>query len=489
MSCDEFQRLLNEELDEGLEPDRQITLDAHLAECAECRSEREALAEVDAALLRGLRPMRTRADALAEQVIERLAAEPQRRRSPTLRGIILALVSLAAGFLIAVLLFRPWEHAVVTERPITGVDQTNGNAVDGTDTSRALPPAATIIAATGPVEVQSAPEAEWVSVTEPAAFLCPSNSSVRTPENVVCELKTNLGCLVRMNASTQVGLDDDELQLGAGQLWCQTPDSAPLTVVAEPSTTPQPIAIGEQPWMIQCPTGSTFVASCSAGNPLVVTSGSGEVNVVTPKLAQKLASGDSCEVGQGGDVKTERSRDPLLDQSWMHPLLVRKGFVDQELLGRVDGLLAQIGQAKMSFLYERDIRSLGEYAALPLLKYVGSPISADNVHRRQSAASILADVAPPWMMPELIRLLDDTDPEVRVSAAQSLARLTGRTPQIAPEQWRESETAWGEERATWVAWWNENRHAFPSPPEEVQLANLRSFLPPGDAGSMLKTRN
>jgi hypothetical protein len=145
----------------------------------------------------------------------------------------------------------------------------------------------------------------------------------------------------------------------------------------------------------------------------------------------------------------------------------------------VNGLLAQLGRAKMSFLYERDIRGLGEYSALPLLRFVESAHSQEEVDRRQQAATILADVATSWMVPDLIALLGDVDPDVRVSAARGLHRITGLHQGLPPEQWRDSSQNLSDTYQRWLAWWEQNRRAYAARPAGVSAAHLpRTDLEP-----------
>jgi hypothetical protein len=226
------------------------------------------------------------------------------------------------------------------------------------------------------------------------------------------------------------------------------------------------------------------MTACSAEQPLTIAAGSSAIDIVTATETRRLQAGDSARV-IGDDVESANGAfEPLLDASWMHPLLIQKGFADSELNERVNGLLAQLGRAKMSFLFERDIRGLGEYSALPLLRFVESTLSEEDVGRRQQAASILADVAPAWMVPDLIALLGDTDPVVRVAAARALTRLTGQTQGISPEQWRESGDVWGSAHERWLAWWNENRRVYAARPAGVTQTRLPALAPE----QMLKAR-
>jgi hypothetical protein len=479
MSCDEIQSLLSADLDGQLDDESRPVLDAHLATCADCRAARESLAALDAALVRGLRPMRARADDVAERTIARLRTQTQPAPRAPSRRWIGYLVAVAGGYVLAVFLSRPLPPSGV---PIPDkVVQHPGPEVPE---KTALPPVvATIVAFTGPVEVRRPRETDWVSVEIPS-FSCPTDTSIRTPESSLCELETDRGCRIRMDAGTEVDLKSgSELHIAGGQLWCQAPETSQMKIVAKGSSTPHPTSTSASCTVTWSGPGSLMTA-CSAEQPLTIAAGSGAIEIVTATETRQLHAGDSAQV-IGDDVEPANgSFEPLLDASWMHPLLIQKGFADSELNERVNGLLAQLGRAKMSFLFERDIRGLGEYSALPLLRFVESTLSEEEVGRRQQAASILADVAPAWMVPDLIALLGDTDPVVRVASARALTRLTGQTQGISPEQWRESGDVWGSAHERWLAWWTENRRVYATRPAGVTQTRLPALAPE----QMLKAR-
>jgi hypothetical protein len=146
----------------------------------------------------------------------------------------------------------------------------------------------------------------------------------------------------------------------------------------------------------------------------------------------------------------------------MQPLLTRKGHADPELEQRVDKLLAQIGRSKAAWLYESEIRRLGEYGVLPLLRYVESPDSALEPSRRLTAMQIASDLSPAWAIGDMVQLLADDDPEVRVLAAKALQRLTGLTQGFPPEKWRERSAEIDQAQAEWRGWWEANRVSPPT---------------------------
>src|SRR5687768_6045783 len=101
-------------------------LDEHLARCADCRAAAEAMHHQHEDLVRAFAPRRAAAAAVAERVISQLAQQPSRMtpsprprgegrgegpvsRSPGHRWLPL-FAAAAAGFILAALLFRPWQR-------------------------------------------------------------------------------------------------------------------------------------------------------------------------------------------------------------------------------------------------------------------------------------------------------------------------------------------------------------------------------------------
>src|SRR4051812_14541278 len=119
MDCDQALALLCARLDGALPPADGPGLDAHLAGCAACRAAADALREQDADLRRAFAPRRRAAVAVAERVLARLPPKVPAPRRNGRRPWAAMLLSAAAGFLLAVGVFRPWER---TPPPRTGPD-------------------------------------------------------------------------------------------------------------------------------------------------------------------------------------------------------------------------------------------------------------------------------------------------------------------------------------------------------------------------------
>ena len=201
--------------------------------------------------------------------------------------------------------------------------------------------------------------------------------------------------------------------------------------------------------------------SIRADGDVQVTSANGEIEVQTKTERQMLKSGQTATITGGQLGKSTTRSDPIMATRWIHPLLIKKGHDNEELIKRVDDLLARMGRAKMSSLYEQEIRGLGEYSVLPLLRFVQSPFSKQDHGQRIRAMRIVTDLAPSWSVMELIALLRDKSPEVRVLTASALKRLTGATQGRAPEAWRADSKECEATYALWQLWQQQNFDRFP----------------------------
>src|SRR5262245_15670638 len=134
MDCQQAQNLLCARLDREITPEERDALDVHLQTCPLCRGTADALPVLDADLPRAFAPRRAAADAVALQVIARLSPAPSLRRLPPWLPMLL---SAAAGFLLAVGIFRPWERGTIP----------------GRNTAPLVRETVRLAVATGPVEV------------------------------------------------------------------------------------------------------------------------------------------------------------------------------------------------------------------------------------------------------------------------------------------------------------------------------------------------
>jgi len=472
MDCEHIREQLSAWLDGELDAETARSVEAHLAACATCRAERDALHAVHAGLRDAFRGESARAQAIADKVLERrTTGQPPlvagRGGGPASR-LFGYLAAAAAGFLLAVALFVPARQV----RPPANVVQ---DAV-----SPGPPVVAQVVHATGALEFRSDSTAEWQSVpVEKAPDLrCSANAELRTEPAALCELSTPAGSRLRLNAETAVAFrEPDNVELLSGQLWCQAPPTRALHINAanEKSRTAA----------FTCPSDSVGIATAPANGPLQIMAAAGTIDVAVQDEHHTLETGGVCTVS-GDAVAIRKSSEELLTATrWMQPLLALQGHQSLELTSRVDALLAHVGRTKVSYLYEQDLRNLGEFGALPLLRFVQTADPNSERERRHTATRILADTAPIWMAPELIALLSDSDSVVRTNAAHALARLTGQTQGLGDDDWISDTPRRAQAVAAWSNWWQRESVACTPPPAGVQMR----APPKSEPQPMLKARD
>lgn len=473
MDCNQSRDLFSAWVDRQLDSAQRARLEEHLQECLECQAAAERTREVHADLVRAFESPRMAAARVAEQVmaaIPEMTTPDQLPKKASLPQWVSLGLAMALGFLLAVILFRPWS----SQREAAGIVQTPR---DGFVEMPAIP-AATIQAATiqgvarmvdatdsAGVEFTDLIGADWKSVANLPQFHCPSEGSVRTNDNASCEMITAEGSIVRMNSGTEVVFHSAGcVELKRGEIWCRSTPEAPLEVVPALSSKVAQNAVpaGAAPAMSCTASDATCLMSVTeSGNKVLVTAAAGNIAVKARNESLNLVPRETATITREG-IDRERSSDRLLTTSWMQPLLVRKGHGDGELAARVDDLLAQIGPSEQSALYEVEIRTLGEYAVLPLLHYLKSPRSNSDNERRLVAMRMVSDLAPPWAIGDLIDLLEHPDADVRFLAATALRRLTTQTQGVPLELWRGKQAEWEPAAAAWHAWWIRNRDRYPT---------------------------
>ncbi len=350
------------------------------------------------------------------------------------------LLSAAAGFLLAVGVFRPWQHPanVVTTDP-------------GTTTPRPEP-AALLALATGAVEVLTPGQEGWLKLGTGGRI--EAGAQVRTPPQVRCEFLCPDGSEIRINGDAEVHFRAArQLGLNKGQ------------IMASVAASPIPFQVRVGAATITA-LGTQFdVWSQPEETRLAVLQGATRVQGQGPETT--VATGEVATIVNGQVTDKRPGRDLLQATRWVEEILVLKGRDNPELAHRVEDILAQIGETKTAFLNEEEIRRLGYHCVVPLSRYLQSERShaPGQRNRRAEAAGIVADLAQPWSIPDLIDLLADDDPHVRYHAAKGLARLTSQTLDLSPEEWRERPRVDREAAVkAWRAWWEKHKDRYPRMP-------------------------
>jgi hypothetical protein len=349
------------------------------------------------------------------------------------------LVSAAAGFAFALLILQPWHKTSVG---------TGGQIVTTQPAPNTTPAIAHLALATGAIEVQPPGKTTW-EVMPTGASIVP-NSKIRTPDKVRCELIMVDQSTIRLNFNSEVQIGSGrDFKLAAGQMYSSVAkaDKEFIVSVAQASIT----ALGTE-----------FDIAADAQNAtLTVVEGSTRV---VGKDGQRIdvKYGNQLRIVGGAPGEAEAVASLPVATSWVNELLMMKGRDTEELRKRVDQLLAAIGNEKMSFMYEDEIKALGDHCVLPLTRYVQSQLSMRDVRKRHQAARICTEMAQPWSIPQMIELLNDNDGEVRFYAARALQRLVGHSMGRNPEDWRNQKFV--NTVTEWEKWWQSNKDRYPGGP-------------------------
>jgi ferric-dicitrate binding protein FerR (iron transport regulator) len=437
--CELAANLISSRIDGELAASEEAVLDAHLAECAACRAAMEAAAIQDAAMMRAFAGEREAAAALARRVEREFSGEAaatgvRQRRATRWAGWIAAA---AAGFVAGVIVVRP------ANPPATPVQIS----------AQPAEPIAHLALVSGEVFTCPSDKTDW----QPVALgegLAPG-AKLRTTDAAKCEVALPGGARLRLNSGTELKLaTGGDVQLTGGQIW---------------SAGPLRIAAGDT--QVTTPSAQLDVACAANAATVTVVAGSAQVN--GQGQATTVRGGEMLRVGgepppKYGCVPMD---DPVKATRWLDDLLVLLPPDDPELLARVDALLARIVAERSATAavargpgpVEHDVRARGRAWAASMGRYAidhrSAPAEADRA-RRRTAARLLADLAPPSSVPDLIAILADDDSEVRFHAAAALNRLTGQTLGFSPDRCA-AEPRDAAPVAAWQEWWAQNRSRYP----------------------------
>jgi hypothetical protein len=305
--------------------------------------------------------------------------------------------------------------------------------------------------------------------SQPAFFTCPEagpierNSIVRTGPTAQCEISLEDGNALRLDCNTEVTLHESEVvEVSRGRLWSSSQPGRKGLEIKSSGGTIVPKAAAQ------------FAVDCQPQEVrLIVVDGEADVRV----------GQESQEVGPGKQVRISQGRlqdpewcDGLLETAWVNSVLALGSPDQPELVERVNRLLANIGAAKLSMLYEDELRRLGDSGVPPLLAYLASTRDTPNIPDRVTAARIVADVALSRWIADLILLLTDANADVRYHAARGLERLTGHNQGCENRTWQSEPWSSCEEAYhRWLAWWTENRDHYPGARRDIPVPTSPPF--------------
>jgi ferric-dicitrate binding protein FerR (iron transport regulator) len=437
MEPERIEELINAAIDGETSPANDAGRPAGPADDAAVQRLDTVVREQDALLRAAFAPRRQTAAAMAERVVESLSALAPPRKSRVL-GWLPLLLAAAAGFLLALILFRPWERAKERLREVATIGSAAPEIV----------PVAHLTVATGPVNV--------ARPNQIAQFACPtggpieSGADVTTGSQTRCELATTDGCDVRLDCGTKVKFDQPRaISVEQGELWsCVTRGKEPFAVKSPHAT----VTSNEGKFDLQCKPDETLLRVAE-----------GTARVRTPGGERTVPAGHEIVVRNGTPSDERAINDLVFTTRWLHDILALKGPDNPELQERFRAMFAEIGAAKIGYLYEQEIRAMGDASVLPLVYFLKRSARDAEQARRVIAARLLADLAEARTIPELISLLSDENGQVRYFIAQALTRLTGETQGRTPDAWRSDPLPTCQPTyRDWQTWWQENKSRYVS---------------------------
>jgi hypothetical protein len=442
VDCEQALALVVANMDREISPAERVHLEGHLRDCATCRATADALRAQDADLRRAFAPRRRAAVAVADRVITQLrTATPRLPRRLSWGPMLLAA---AAGFLLAVLLFRPWQkHPEPVPQP-----QPQPSEISTVPTPEVVE-TLLLAVATQAVETMAPGSDIWQPVKTGAQIAV--GSRVRTGPSVCCEFRTADGSEVRLNEGTELLFRQSrQIELSQGQIMARVAKAPVSFQVAIPHATVTAL-------------GTEFDLLCRPTAESVLTVLEGATVVQGKGTDQQVPTGFAAVIRNGAVERQEQVNDLIKRTAWIHTILIHKDPADKEVARRVNYLLADLGFEKTGVMHENEIRALGEACVLPLTRFLLDH-SRDHGQRRHVAARIVADLAPSWLIPDLIKLLRDQDGEVRYEAARALQRLTGQNLGRNLDTWRRESVPSTQQAAVrqWENWWAKNKRLYPS---------------------------
>jgi len=468
MNCQQYENLVSAKLDGELSPEEESQLQAHLESCVVCQAVAAVMEEQDERLRGVFATRRIAAASAAEKTLADLRADQLRApyqlkvpgafnldsqkiqgddhikgRVPFSSWVPLGLAA-AAGFLIAVLIFRPWQKAPQIVRTV--IQPSTNTQVASTTQPDAVFTCGQLALATGKVEIRSADSSVWRPMETGGSV--PVYACIRTGDGVRCEFQMTDGSVVRLNQDSELRIAGSRrLELTSGQVWSGVAQNkTPFVVSADPTT-------------ITADSTRFDLSKTPEKTSLVVFDGAARVKTSGNDL--RVTSGQEMQIVAGRASQPRPVPDLSLAAQWIDELLLLKGRDNPELTQRIDDLLARLGEDKMQYLYENEIRGLGDHCVLPLTRYIQSDRSAREPARRRRAAEILSDCAQPWCVPYLIELLRDQDGDVRAAAGRALIRVS-HVDIGSDVQWRNASDSDRAELITqWEQWWSRNKSHIP----------------------------
>lgn len=487
MKCDEVLEHLSAWCDGQLNGDDRASVEQHMARCDDCRRMGDELSELGESLHESLQTAPEQQERLVEAFLasvpsgEVSASETgtarlprsERRRSGDWRWYLSLLVSAAAGFLLAWGIMssdrpdqanngereeKPSDAKARDDEQFAAGDG-NGNDSNSND-GREM---AVVNVSVGQIESRENSEGQWRALLEVDTLGCNPSSEIRTQKEALCELQLPNGNIVRLDESSQIKfVDSDQIQVVRGQVWCRAGKDGEMSVCSLEAT-PNRNAAANASWTAKC-VGNTCVVTSVKGHETSVFASKGSIDFLSDLTTTSLKRGEMVRIVDGKIVAGEQQFDPVAATRWIHAILKEKGPDNPELNERIRELLVHAGYAKVNFLYEDEIRNLGQHAVLPLMEYLASQQFQEDRRNRRRAAKLAADLAPSWAIPDLIDRIDDHDSQVAASCGNALVRLAGTDLSVPVDSWGDDIERRKEVQKSWREWWQLRKDQMPKRP-------------------------
>jgi hypothetical protein len=415
-------------MDGELTPDLEGALRAHLETCGGCQAISEEYTRLDntlrALVLDPDAGKRVAEHALAMSVPRNVTVSSRQQSAPPSNHSKVLAAAAATLSMAAAILALVW---------FTGPEQVRlANQVE-------------ITLARGRVNVLPPQSTEWQLLSLPTNAMQLVGFQLQTEAAGLCEFRCPSGGVVRVDEQSELQVTSPTvISLTQGRIWCNAPAESALTVVPSPRVFTASMAMTCQP-------AAEMQATITNAEPVRVIAARGPVRVVDAKNSVTLQSGTLVRHSPEGWSEPMHV-DALQATEWMLPLLALRGGKDPEFSGQVTGLLSRLGMSKLDYVREERLVDLGSPAAVPLIAYLRETSSSSDASKRRRAARIIAQTAPEDSVPDLIELLSDPLPDVRINAAQALERLTGLDHGLPPPKWKDEGEPQKVALARWRNW-------------------------------------
>lgn len=404
--CKNIREQLSAFIDGELSGDQDADVRQHLDQCSECRNDWQQLSHLDELL-----ENRLTIDRLVQRNVDAIRKREEARRTYANRPFAsmqrsswwVGLLAVAA----AVALY-------VGLRLSDSQSRENRHSV-----------AATLVSATGPIEVLEPGERRWKTIEAAGGSKVKKGTRVRTKGKSLCELWTSSNAKVRLNQGCEIIVDhDNQLDLVQGQIWCcaSKDQFVELKVPIGQPDKKREVA------RFMCPQDASVQCDLAFDGSLDTTVTKSDSNVrAEVKMGRQtwqVSPGETLTFDHARQVK--RSKGVTGQDAWQLPLLALRESTRSELKDHMRRLLAPIGMTKAKHMNEVQIQALGPAGAIPLLSYVAQETDEEQRRLRRTAMRLAMLSADESSLGLIECLTSDQDEVIAQWATEAMQRLDNR---------------------------------------------------------------